>query len=311
MAPGEDAAAPAVRVSGLGKVYRGRAVLDGVDLEVATGERFCLVGRNGSGKSTLLEIVMGLKTATRGEVSVLGRHPLDRRLRGERAMLMDRAVFPYYAKVREVVWLYAGFYPRPLDGAALLKTFELDPGAFVRHLSKGQNQRLGMLLAVLGSPRLILLDEPTSGLDPQGRLLLWETFGRTAAGEGRRTLLFATHDLVEAERWADRVAIVHGGKLVAVGEPADLCRRVVGTRRKLTLLDDGRPALGGEPIPFVASVAAIGPETALYTDAPEEVLRHLDGAASAAQIRIENTSLRDVYFKLTGEVPDGPATVAA
>jgi len=302
---------PAIRARGLSKVYRKHTVLEDVDLEVAAGERFCLAGRNGSGKTTLLEIVMGLRRSTCGEVTVLGRQPLDQRLKGEIAMIMDRAVFPYWARVREVIWLYSGFYRQPLDPGELVKVFELDPECYVRHLSKGQNQRLGMLLAVLGNPRLIVLDEPTSGLDPQGRLLLWKIFGRGALGGSGRTHLLASHDLIEAESWADRVGILHAGRLVAVGRPEELRRRVVGTRRKVTVLAERPWEPSAEPGPGVASVAVLGSETAFYTDVPEVVLGRLGLAGGAFQIRIENVSLRDVYFRLTGEVPDATATLAA
>jgi ABC-2 type transport system ATP-binding protein len=302
----------AIRAERLTKEYKGRPVLDEVDLTIGEGERFCLLGRNGSGKSTFLEIVMGMKVATRGKVEVLGRDPLDVRLKRQCAVLMDRAVFPYYARVCEVVWLYAGFYDDPLDGAELMAAFELDPSAYVRHLSKGQNQRLGMLLTVLGNPRLILLDEPTSGLDPQGRLLLWTTLGRSLAGDGPRTLVFATHNLVEAERWGTRVGILHQGRLVATASPDDLCREVIGTRRKLTVVGVPREHLEFRVTQApVSAVSSLGAEVALYTDDPEAILARLDLADPAVEIRIENVTLRDVYFRLTGEVPDGPAQAAA
>lgn len=302
----------AIRTQGLTKEYKGRPVLDRVDLAIEQGERFCLLGRNGSGKSTFLEIVMGMKVATRGTIEVLGRDPLDARLKRKCAVLMDRAVFPYYARVREVVWLYSGFYDEPLDGAALMSVFELDPDAYIRHLSKGQNQRLGMLLTVLGNPWLILLDEPTSGLDPQGRLLLWTTLRRMLGGDGRRTLVFATHDLVEAERWGTRVGILHEGQLVATASPDDLCREVIGSRRKLTVVGAPREHLEFRITDApVNGVSSLGAEVALYTDDPEAILGRLDLADPAVEIRIENVTLRDVYFRLTGEVPDGPAQAAA
>lgn len=294
----------AVRCEGLGKSYGDRHVLDGVDLEIRAGERCCLVGTNGSGKTTLLEIVMGLKTATRGFVEVLGAAPSDARLKGRRAMLMDRASFPFYAKVSEVVWLYTGFYPQRFDTAALLRSFDLRGETYVRHLSKGQRQRLGILLALLGEPELILLDEPTSGLDLQARLRFWEILGGRLEESPGITLVFATHNLAEAEQWADRVAILHRGRLVAVRTPEELCRTAIGARRKLTLV--GRSPL--DPARFevegVASVARFGPEVALYTDQPEQVLNRLALADGSLQIRIENVSVQDAFFKLTGEVPD-------
>jgi ABC-2 type transport system ATP-binding protein len=301
---------PAVRIRGLSKEYRGKPVLSGIDLEIRTGERFCLVGRNGSGKSTLLEIIKGLKVATTGSIEVLGRHPLDQALKSECSMLMDRPVFPYYAKVKEVVWLYSGFYSQPLDGLGLLPVFELSPDTYVRHLSKGQIQRLGLLLTVLGDPKLILLDEPTSGLDPQGRLLLWETLERALEKKPGRTLIFATHDLAEAERRAQRVGVMHAGRLVHVDSAERLCSTVVGTRRKLTLIGACKSEFAEHAGTEIKSTASLGAELALYTDHPEETLRRVNLNNGLTQVRIENVSLRDAYFRLTGEVPDDALTLA-
>jgi ABC-2 type transport system ATP-binding protein len=309
-----DSAAPhaaAVRATGVCKAYRGKAVLSDVDLVVPRGERFCIVGRNGSGKSTLLEIIMGLRRATSGTIEVLGRHPLDQTLRRHCAMLMDRPVFPYYAKIKEIVWLYGKFYERPLNGTALLKTFDLDPEKYVRHLSKGQIQRLGMLLVVLGRPQLMLLDEPSSGLDPQGRVLLWDTLGRASSDDSTRTLMLATHDLIEAERWADRIGVLHQGRLIAADTPARLCQQAIGATRKLTIVGDQvralyeRDGFGAWPTAF------IGRELAIYADDPEAMLTRLALSDRTLQFRIENVSLRDAYFKLTGEVPDDAPTLAA
>lgn len=305
-----DPVVPAVRTFGLSKAYRERVVLSHVTLDVPPGERFCLVGRNGSGKSTLIELIVGLKRPSDGTIEVFGQPPWDPRLKRQCAILMDRPVFPYYARVKEIVWLYAGFYAAPLDGATLIRLFELDPEQFVRHLSKGQIQRLGMLLALLGDPKLILLDEPSAGLDQQGRVLLWDTLHRSLSGNTPRTLIFATHDLAEAERWANQVGVLHEGRLMAVSSPVQLCERVIGTRRKLTLIGQDRvddTALDGR---LVRSTARIGTELALYTDAPEELLRRLSLTDPSTVIRIENVSLRDVYFRLTGEVTDDAPAVA-
>lgn len=307
--------APAIRTVGLDKVYGDKRVLAEVDLEIPRGERFCLVGRNGSGKSTLLEIWKGLKLPTRGEVEVLGRPPLDPELKSRCAMVMDRPVYPYYARVREVIWLYAGFYPHPADGERLMRRFELEPEIYVRHLSKGQLQRLGLLLALLGNPELLLLDEPTSGLDPQARVMIWEALGASIDHGAGRTLVFATHNLHEAERWAQRIAIVHRGRLVAIDTPERLLSKTIGCQRKVTLVGEA-PALdafssavqpnGGA----VRSLARLGAETALYTDDPNEILRRLRLADERVEVRVENVTLRDAYFELTGETPDAHATLA-
>lgn len=300
----------AVRAAGLSKTYGSKQILSDINFEIRPGERCCFVGVNGSGKSTLLEMIMGLKVPSGGQLEVLGCSPLSPRLKEQRVMLMDRASFPYYAKVGEVVWLYSGFHDKPHDGPALLRTFELDAGAYIRHLSKGQKQRLGIMLALLGNPRLIMLDEPTSGLDPQARMKLWESLGAKLREDPQLTLLFATHDLTEAERWADRIGILHGGRLVAMRSPEEHCRSVAGARRKLTVTAGSEVDPAQYRFAEVEAVARVGGEIALYTDQPERVLRKLGINGGAVQIRIESVSVKDAFFKLTGEVPDGTNNLA-
>lgn len=301
----------AVRAEGLSKVYDKKTVLSDVSFEIRAGERCCFVGGNGSGKTTLMEILTGLKPPTEGRVEVLGREPSDPELKNRRVLLVDRMAYSYYARVREVVWLHSGFQPRPVDVDRLLRTFALDGRTYVRHLSKGQRQRLGLLITFLGDPSLILLDEPSSGLDPQGRLRMWQIVDAKLAEGPGRTLLFATHDLVEAERRADRIAVLHRGRLVTLSSPEELCRTTIGRRRKLTIV--GKPAvdLSGWPEDEVGSVAQLGTETALYTDQPERLLERIGAAAEPLQIRIENVTVRDAFFRLTGEVPDGTPSLAA
>jgi ABC-type multidrug transport system ATPase subunit len=302
--------AVAVQASGLTKVYGSKQVLSDLNFEIRVGERCCFVGANGSGKSTLLEIIMGLKVASGGRIEVLGRKPSDPWLKERRVILMDRPSFPYYAKVREIIHLYSGFYSKVVDAQTLLQSFELDGGSYVRHLSKGQKQRMGLLLTLLGNPQLVLLDEPSSGLDPQARLKLWQSMETRMAEDPQPTLIFASHDLAEAERWADRIGILHHGRLIAFCSPEEHCRSVIGSRRKLTIV--GKPGFDVAQwrTEDVKSVALLGSEIALYTDQPERVLGKIGLAGDSVDIRIESVSVRDAFFKLTGEVPDGASTLA-
>ena len=307
---GNGASPSAVRTSALTKKYGSNVVLSDISLEIGAGERCCLVGANGSGKTTLLELILGLRTLSSGKIEVLGREPSDPGLKGLRVMLIDRAAFPYFAKVKEMVWLYRGFFNEPIDTTELLAGYELDGNSYIRHLSKGQRQRLGIMLTLLGNPRLILLDEPTSGLDPHARLKFWEVVSQRLEQTPNCALIFATHDLAEAERWADRIAILHRGRLVAIRSPEELCRSVIGTRRKLTIVGKNGFDTSKWQTADVGSVARFGDEMALYTDHPERVLTRFGSAGDSVQIRIESVSVRDAFFKLTGEVPDGARTLA-
>ena len=302
--------AVAVRASGLTKTYGSKQVLSDLNFEIRAGERCCFVGANGSGKSTLLEIIMGLKVPSAGRVEVLGRSPSDTWLKERRAILMDRPSFPYYAKVREIIRLYSGFYSEVVDAQQLLQSFELDGNSYIRHLSKGQKQRMGLLLTFLGSPQLVLLDEPSSGLDPQARLKLWTSMETRIAEDPPPTLIFTSHDLAEAERWADRIGILHHGQLIAFCSPEEHCRLSIGSRRKLTIVGKSGLDTAKWLTEDVKSVARLGSEIALYTDQPERVLSRVGLAGDSLEIRIESVSVRDAFFKLTGEVPDGASTLA-
>src|SRR5262245_27937367 len=305
-----DGPEPAVRLIGLSKVYRAQRVLTDLTLDIAEGETFCIVGRNGSGKSTILEIIKGLRRATSGEVRVLGRHPMDESLKNESAILMDRYEFPYYAKVKEMVELHAAFYADPVDPSELTALYGLNPEKHIRHLSKGQLQRLGTVLALVGRPRLILLDEPTAALDPQGRAILWNVLQRPSLGPARRTVVFVTHDMTEAERWGDRIGVLHQGRLLTTGSASALFNRYIGTHRKLTVVGQLPVAANVRAMPAVKSVATLGTEVVLYTDDPHNVLRVIGENNGFKQVRIEDVSLRDVYFRLTGETPHESSGVA-
>jgi ABC-2 type transport system ATP-binding protein len=275
-------------------------VLDELSFEITPGERCCLLGANGSGKSTLLDLILGLSRPTAGTLEVLGRDPLDPSLKTERGVLLDRTSFSYEARVGEIVRLYHGFYEAPVDPAPLLHLFDLGLNACVRHLSKGQRQRLGILLAVLGAPSLLLLDEPASGLDPHARVKLWEVIRGWHSRNPGCTLLFTTHDLAEADLWAGRIGILHKGRLLAWCSRDELCLSVIGARRKLTLLG---PGLDARRLNLAGAVSCnrIGSELAVYTDDPEHVIKSLRLNDSSIEVRIENVAVRDAYFRLTGE----------
>ncbi|MEM7050579.1 MAG: ABC transporter ATP-binding protein [Acidobacteriota bacterium] len=293
----QDPTSAAIAAEGLTKGYGKKAVLSQVSFRVEPGEAFALLGPNGTGKTTLLDILTGLKTPNSGRAWVLGRDPADGALKARRGVQLESFAFPFFAKVKEVIWMHQGFHRGGLDPQTLIEAFQLDTENYVRYLSKGQRQRLSLLLALLGEPELIFLDEPSSGLDPKAQSRLWEILRRAA---GDSTLFFSTHDMVEAEQQADRVCILHDGRVVACGSPEQLCREAIGPRRKLVLR-------GVEPRVLFARggidrrhVMVFGSETVLYHDQPEELLRSLPIRGDLVQIQMADVSLRDVFFKLTG-----------
>ncbi len=217
-------APPAITVHGLRKTYAGRAVVDGIDLEVAAGSIHALLGPNGAGKTTTVEILEGYRGRDGGDVRVLGLDPArdGAMLRGRVGlMLQGGGIYPQ-ARPLEILRLYARFFREPLDPGALLETVGLGDVARTRYrvLSGGQRQRLGLALALVGRPELVMLDEPTAGMDPAAKAATRELIGSLRAGGV--TVLLTTHELADVERMADEITILDQGRIVAHGSPAGL-----------------------------------------------------------------------------------------
>jgi len=214
-----------VTIRGLSKRYGSVDALRGVDLEVAEGELVGLLGPNGAGKSTLVKIAVGLVRASSGEVLVAGARAGSRAARASLGYLAELFRFPGWYTADEVLELHqrlAGSRGGSRERRRLLELVALAEAADrrVEGMSKGMQQRLGLAQALVGEPRVLLLDEPTSALDPVGRrtvrLLLEELRSRGVS------VLLNSHLLSEIELVCDRVAILLGGELVAVGAPQEL-----------------------------------------------------------------------------------------
>ena len=223
---------PAVSVRALRHSYGAHETLCGVDLEVRAGEILVLLGRNGAGKTTLVECLEGFRTPTSGSIRLLGLHPHRDRaaLMPALGVMLQEGGAYLGATAREVLALHASFRADATDVDGLLARVGLQPAARqrVRTLSGGQKQRLGLALALVGRPRLLLLDEPTAGMDAEARRATWSLLRRYVGGGG--TVLLTTHAMDEAERLADRVALLEGGRVVAVDRPATLAARLAGPR---------------------------------------------------------------------------------
>jgi ABC-2 type transport system ATP-binding protein len=248
----DDGPLAAVEISGLGKDYGGRAVLDGVSFSVRRGEILALLGPNGAGKTTTVEIVEGYRRPDRGTVRVLGADPATAG-RAHRArvglMLQGGGGIDPRLTAREVVDLHGRFHADPRPSAELLDAVGLKGAAArtrYRRLSGGEKQRVGLALALVGRPDLAILDEPTAGMDVEARAATRELLASLrAAGV---TIILTSHDLADVERLADWIAILDRGRLVALGRPdepvgqeADTVRFRVGR----PLADADRAALAG------------------------------------------------------------------
>ena len=219
------AGAMAVSLRGLRKSYGRVQAVSGIDLMIPCGQTVAVLGRNGAGKSTTLSMLLGLLSPDAGEVRLFGRTPADAIRAGlVGAMPQEGGLIPRVT-VGELIGFVGGTYPRPLPLDQILQVTDLAGLAKRRvdRLSGGQKQRVRFALAVAGNPDLIVLDEPAAALDVDSRRQLW-TVIRGWAAQGK-TVLFSTHQMEEADRYADRIVIVDNGRVVADGSGAQLKQR--------------------------------------------------------------------------------------
>jgi ABC-2 type transport system ATP-binding protein len=320
--PTSPDAEPALLCRGLRKIYeagrgsgkkRAGAVLavEGLDLSIARGECFGLLGPNGSGKTTTVEMLEGLIEPTGGEVKLLGMDWAhnESRLRERMGVALQETRLPERLTVEEVLTLFRSFYQRPRPLEALLADVQLEEkrNAWVVKLSGGQRQRLAIACALVAEPEILFLDEPTTGLDPQSRRQIW---GLVAAYRARGgTVLLTTHYMEEAERLCDRVAILDRGRLVRLGTPAELIAGL-GAEHVVELeLETGMGALDEATLRSLPTVteahlsgegvwalAAVEPERAV------PALRALLQERGQRLLRLgtRKATLEDVFVSLTG-----------
>ena len=296
----------AVQVCDLRMSYGATQVLCGVDFEVRYGEVFCLLGPNGAGKTTTLEILEGFRRPTGGTVRVLGLDPTTQAagLRERAGMVLQECGFPRQARVAELIDLWRTYYPNPRPLGDLLEVVELTEAQHtqVRKLSAGQRRRLDFALALAGDPDLVFLDEPTTGFDPEARRRCW------AAIENLRrlgkTVLLTTHYLDEAERLADRIAILRAGRIELSGTTQEVAV-LAGLATRISFTTPTALRRGQIPLPDGIDLTVSGSESVCHSGNPgmtlrlllDWALRHslgdLDGLAVTAP------SLEDTYLQLT------------
>jgi ABC-2 type transport system ATP-binding protein len=298
----------AVQVKDLQMKFDTNHVLHGVSFDVSYGEVFCLLGPNGAGKTTTLEILEGFRPPTAGTVRVLGLDPAAHpaKLRERAGMVLQECGFPRQARVGELIEVWRGYYKNPRPLGDLLEVVELTEvrNTQVRKLSGGQRRRLDFALALAGDPDLVFLDEPTTGFDPEARVRCW------AAIENLRrlgkTVLLTTHYLDEAERLADRIAILRAGRIELAGTTQEVAA-LAGLATRISFTTPSALRRGLIPLPDGIDLAVRGPESVCHTGNPgmtmrlllswalEHRLGDLDGLAVTAP------SLEDTYLELTGQ----------
>jgi ABC-2 type transport system ATP-binding protein len=295
---------------GLVKRYADVVAVDGLDLEVRTGECFGLLGPNGAGKTTTVEILEGLLEPDAGDVEVLGTRwgRDDRALRERIGMQLQETQLSEKLSVEEIVRLFRSFYRRGpgVDEVIAMVELESKRKAWYSKLSGGQKQRLAVACALVGRPELLFLDEPTTGLDPQSRRQLWALVERFRAAGG--TILLTTHYMDEAETLCDRVAVVDHGKVIALGTPRELIRSLGAEHVVEFALGDGAAPLADAALRALPGVRDVREENGAWSLSSSEM--HLtvpalldalgDRRSALSHLSTHSATLEDVFVSLTG-----------
>ncbi len=303
--PSSVAGGPVIEVTGLRMRYGKFEALRGLDLQVRRGEVFAFLGPNGAGKTTTVEILEGFRQRTGGTVRVLGLDPAGQqgRLRERIGIVLQECGFPRQARVGELIDIWRAYYPAPRPLEELLAVVELtaDRGTQVRRLSGGQRRRLDFALALAGDPDLVFLDEPTTGFDPESRRRLWATIENLRSLG--KTIVLTTHYLDEAERLADRVAILQGGRVHTVGSVRQVAR-AAGVPTTITFTAP-EPLRRGSVLPPGCLDVELSGEVARCRAANAAVaLRELLLWAAANDLgdlddlAVETPTLEDAYLRL-------------
>src|SRR6266496_1431101 len=297
----------AIVVENFTKSYGLNRVVDELQFTVRRGEIFALLGPNGAGKTTTIETLEGYRKPDNGRVFVLGLDPIreSQKLKPQiGVMLQQDGLYPGLT-AREVLHLFAGYYRQPQSIDSLLERVGLSTADKTRRrrLSGGQKRRLALAIALVGNPALIFLDEPTSGMDPQARLVTWEII-RQLKHNGA-TVLLTTHLMDEAERLADRIAIIDHGRLVALDTPTGLTGVQNATIVRF-VAPAGLDCKQLAALPSASKAEEIRPGSYLMeTDSAPVLIAALtawlrDQHIMLSELRVGHGSLEDLFLRLTG-----------
>ncbi len=298
----------AIRTHTLAKFYDGRAVVEELSWAAPTGTAWGLLGANGAGKSTTLRMLMGFTPPSQGRAEVLGEdcRSMTPAARARLGYVAEQPLLPSWLRVDELLRFHRGLYPA-WDGTRerqLLELFELSPRARISTLSKGQNRRLMLTLALAQNADLLLLDEPASGLDVAARRQLLTLLGEFLSG-GPRTLVLSSHIVTDVERIVTHVAFMRQGRLIDTAPLDALHEQVKRVRMPAALWDETEATWRAARPLAVESRGSTRSATVRRLDlVPDAVLDH-------PGVEILGLGLEDIYLAITGGDHATPAPLAA
>lgn len=277
------------------KSFGALKVIDDLRLQIKQGQIVALLGVNGAGKTTTLNMILGLEKADSGTVLLDGLAPNNPFARKRIGVTAQNSDFPQGLKVRELIEFVAKHYDAPANIDEILAQFNLTDHQLrlSNVLSGGQKRRLALALAFVGNPEIIFLDEPTTGLDIQSRQQVWEQIrGCVQAG---CTIVLTTHYIEEAEALADRVVILHQGKIRADGSVAEIKR--LATVAKVCFQCTSKPELSNE---LAVDISFEHGRCIIYTKRPDDVVRALvHNDVDFTELEVIRTSLEDAFLQVS------------
>jgi ABC-2 type transport system ATP-binding protein len=307
-----------ITIDQLTRHFGATVAVNNLSLEVHAGEVFGFLGHNGAGKTTTVRMLNGVLAPSSGTAQVLGLAPMEQgpALRRRTGVLTETPSLDERLTGRENLEIYAALFGVPRREIAarakdLLEVFDLESRADEKagDYSKGMKQRLALARALIHRPELIFLDEPTSGLDPVATRQVHDMIIHLSHNE-ERTVFLATHNLDEAQKLCDRVAVLEHGTLVALGTAAELARKFGGGQQLELAVAPGDEEIALHVLKEAPGVSAYRKDGAIIASgAGQETIPGLVTSLASAGVRIykvasQEVSLEDVYFALHGEKED-------
>jgi ABC-2 type transport system ATP-binding protein len=297
---------PIISIRGLVKTYGKLNAVDGIDLDIKSGEVFAFLGPNGAGKTTTVEMIEGIRKPTKGRIMILGMDSIKDTIKVKPRIGVLPQEFSSFDKVtvKETISFYSKLYKNGKKADELIKLLNLGEHSnkLYQNLSGGLKQRVGIAVALVNDPEIVFLDEPTTGLDPRSRQDVWQVI--KGLKESGKTIFLTTHYMEEAQELADQIAVISHGKIIAEGSIDELIDRY-GTGLVLTFNGTG-PHL---PVFLKGSgrkveVSSNGQVSTKIKDKDEllGILELLKGADVRYKgINVRRSNLEEVFLTLTGE----------
>lgn len=289
----------AVHATGLTKRFGNVSAVNGIDLDVRQGEVVAFLGPNGAGKTTTIDMLLGLSTPDSGTVELFGMSPRAAIARGLVSAVMQTGGLLNDLSVLDTMRLTASLFAKSTSVTEAMERAGIADIASrkVSLCSGGQQQRLRFGMALLSDPGLIVLDEPTTGMDVEGRASFWNAIHDDA--KRGRTVLFATHYLEEADRYADRIVLVRKGEIVADGTTAQI--KAMASGRVVEADLDASDSASLHALPGVTGVEVHGARVRIETTQSDAVARFLLTQTQATDVTVTSRDLEQAFLRLTGD----------